>query len=406
MNVVDRFLHYVSIDTQSDPKSGMYPSTEKQKKLGQVLAEELAEKGASDVRMDDFGYVYGRIPATPGCEKEPVIGLIAHMDTAPDCSGTDVKPRIVRQYDGKDIILNEEKGVIMTVQEFPFLGEEQGKDLIVTDGTTLLGADDKAGVAEIMSAAEALLSDHSIAHGEIAIAFTPDEEIGEGADHFDLKGFDADFAYTVDGGMLGEIEYECFNAASAVVTVHGIGIHTGEAKGKMRNASLVSMEFLSMLPAAERPEHTEGYEGFYHLHHIEGDVETAVMEFLIRDHDRTCFEQRKSTMEQITAYLNVKYGSGAVDLTVTDSYYNMREKIEPLMEIVERAKDAMESQGVTPRIQPIRGGTDGARLSYEGLPCPNLSTGGRNFHGRYEYIPIQSMETMMKVLLHLVSVEH
>lgn len=403
MNVKDRFLHYISFDTQSNPQSGRHPSTEKQKDLAKALTEELTAMGAQKVEMDDYSYVYGRIPATPGKEAEPVIGLIAHMDTAPDCSGANIKPRVVAGYDGQDIVLNEAEKIIMSVEEFPQLLDYVGKDLIVTDGTTLLGADDKAGVAEILSAAEILLQGEGPSHGEIAIAFTPDEEIGEGADHFDLQQFSADFAYTVDGGALGEIEYECFNAAGVLVMIKGISIHTGDAKNKMRNASLVAMEFLSMLPGAERPEHTQGYEGFYHLHQITGTVEQAEMEFLIRDHDKTAFAQRKKTMEQIANFLNEKYGESTVSLAIKDSYYNMKEKIQPHMEIVERAQKAMESQGVTPKVQPIRGGTDGARLSYEGLPCPNLSAGGHNFHGPFEYVPVQSMETMVNVLLELVS---
>ncbi len=400
MHVRERFLRYVAFDTQSNPKSGFHPSTEKQKKLGEILVEELAAMGVSQVSMDQYGYVYAAIPPSKGLENEPVIGWIAHMDTAPDCSGANVKPRVVENYDGGEIFLND--GIVMSPSEFPHLLDYVGNDLIVTDGTTLLGADDKAGVAEIMTAAELLLAEDGPEHGAIRIAFTPDEEIGEGTDYFDIDGFGADFAYTVDGGALGEIEYECFNAAGALVTVKGVNIHTGDAKNKMKNASLIAMEFLSMLPPVERPEHTEGYEGFYHLHSMKGNVERAEMEFLIRDHDSSAFQKRKEIMERIAVFLNETHGADTVDLAIKDSYYNMKEKIAPHMEIVERAERAMLAEGVIPKIQPIRGGTDGARLSHEGLLCPNLSAGGHNFHGRFEYIPVQSMETMVRVLLRLV----
>lgn len=399
MKVKERFLHYISYDTQSDPKSGCHPSTEKQKILGKVLADELTAMGADQVSMDEYGYVYAAIPPSSGWETEPVIGWIAHMDTAPDYPGAGVKPQIVEAYDGGAIFLND--AVSMSPSDFPHLLTYLGDDLIVTDGTTLLGADDKAGIAEIMTAAELLLTDRNLNHGAIRIAFTPDEEIGEGANHFDVKGFGADFAYTVDGSALGEIEYECFHAAGAAVVIHGVNIHTGEAKDKMKNASLIAMEFVSMLPAAERPEHTQGYEGFYHLHSVQGNVERTEMEFLIRDHDKGKFQRRKSFMAEVAAFLNEKYGGGTVELIVKDSYYNMKEKIALRMEIVERAKQAMIAEGVVPNIKPIRGGTDGARLSYEGLPCPNLSAGGHNFHGRFEYIPVRSMETMVRVLLRL-----
>ena len=393
-SIVERFLRYVSYDTQSSEDSDTFPSTLKQKELGKLLARELEEMGAAGAHMDEWGYVYATIP---GNAPAPAIGFIAHMDTATELSGKDVKPRIVH-YEGGDIVLNEEKGIVMRAEEFECLQAEVGKDLIVTDGTTLLGADDKAGVAEIMEMAAHFLAHPEIPHGTIRIAFTPDEEVGGGPEHFDVPGFGAQFAYTVDGGKLGELEFENFNAASAVVTVHGLNIHPGDAKNKMRNALLMAIEFQSMLPPWETPACTEGYEGFQHLNRMSGDEETATLHYIIRDHDRAKFEAKKERFRKIAAYLNDKYGAGTVELELADSYYNMREKVEPYMFLVENAKQAMLDAGVAPLVQPIRGGTDGSRLSYMGLPCPNLSTGGHNAHGRFEYIPVQSMDAMVRVL--------
>ena len=400
MNVIERFLKYVSFDTQSDESSDCVPSTAKQKLLGEELKNELQAMGASHVRYTDTGYLYGEIPATKGMEHLPTLGLVAHMDTSPDVSGKDVKPQIVR-YEGGDIPLGN--GECISAAVFPTLSRYVGEELIVTDGTTLLGADDKAGVAEIFAACAYLLAHPEIAHRRIVVGITPDEEIGRGADAFDVEGFGADVAYTVDGGELGEIEYENFNAASARLTVHGVNIHPGSAKDKMKNAILMANEFLSMLPSAETPAHTEGYEGFYHVHAIEGDETTATVALLIRDHDRARFEKRKSFLASIVAFLNTKWGEERFVLNVKDSYYNMKEKILPHMELIDNAAEAMRSVGVEPLIVPIRGGTDGARLSYEGLPCPNLSTGGANFHGIHEFIPVRSMEKMVEVLIYLTT---
>lgn len=403
MNVIERFLKYVSFDTRSDENSESVPSTEKQKVLGAYLAQELQKMGMKDARMDECGYVYAFLPATPGKEHLPVMGLIAHMDTSPDVSGADVKPSIVR-YEGGDLPLAN--GDCLSLATFPFLEKYVGQELIVTDGNTLLGADDKAGIAEIVSACAYLLEHPEIAHGGIAVAFTPDEEIGSGADHFDVEGFGASFAYTVDGGELGEIEYENFNAASAKVEVKGVNIHPGSAKDRMKNAVLMATEFISMLPPAETPAHTEGYEGFYHVHGFSGDESAATFGMIIRDHDREKFESRKVFLEKLTAYLNDKWGKGSFTLTLRDSYYNMKEKILPHMELIENAKAAMQDVGVKPLVVPIRGGTDGARLSYMGLPCPNLSTGGANFHGVHEFIPVRSMEKMVLVLLNLMKAKN
>lgn len=400
-NVTDRFLRYVSMDTQSMDDQEAYPSTEKQRKLAAVLAEELISLGAADVTVDTYAYVTATIPATT--DKEiPVLGFISHMDTSPACSGKDIKPQIIRNYDGKDILINKDSGLTMRVSEFPELQNYMGNDLIATDGTTLLGADDKAGVAEIMTMAEYLLAHPEIPHGTIRIGFTPDEEVGRGTDFFDVKGFGAEVAYTVDGGQLGELEYENFNAATAKIQIHGISIHTGSAKGKMVNALHIGMEFHSMLPVFENPAFTEGYEGFFHLDSINGGVELADMKYLIRDHDMNLFNRKKETMQKIAAYLNEKYGAGTVELNIIDSYFNMREKVEPHIYLVDIATEAMKEIGVEPIIRPIRGGTDGARLSFKGLPCPNLCTGGHNFHGRYEYISIQSMEKVVELLLKIV----
>ncbi len=404
MKVKDRFLRYISFDTRSDPKSGTHPSSAKQLRLARELALELDMLGLEEVYLDEKGYVYGAIPASEGAEQTPTIGLVSHMDTSPDISGENVHAQSII-YNGGDIVLNEEKGIVMKVADFPHLNSYIGGELIVTDGTTLLGADDKAGVAEIITAAELLMNDKSIRHGRIPICITPDEEIGEGADSFDIERFHADYAYTVDGGALGELEYENFNAAGAVVTVNGVNIHPGDAKGKMKNSLLIGVEFASMLPPDEIPAKTEKYEGFYHLCEMSGDEEKTMLEYIIRDHDRSIFEERKAKMQAAADAINEKYGEGTVILDMHDSYYNMREMIEPHMHIVERAKDAMKAVGIAPIITPIRGGTDGARLSYMGLPCPNLSTGGHNFHGRYEYIPVRSMEKMVEVLIEILRIK-
>lgn len=398
--VVERFLRYVSYDTQSSECSNTTPTTEKQKLLGAALARELGEIGLHGVKMDEFGYVYGWLPATAGQEGVPCLGLIAHMDTSPDAPGAGVRARVVH-YAGGALPLSEH--VVMRPEEFESLKRYVGQELIVTDGTTLLGADDKAGIAEIVTAVEYLIHHPELPHGRIAVGFTPDEEVGSGADHFDVEGFGAAAAYTVDGGELGELEYENFNAASARVTVRGFHIHPGSAKGKMRNACLMAMEFVSMLPQAETPAHTEGYEGFFHLSHMEGDETEARLSYLIRDHDRARFEARKERLNLIAAYLNEKYGPATVQVELKDSYYNMRERLEPHMYLIHRARAAFQKAGVEAVEVPIRGGTDGARLSYMGLPCPNLSTGGVNFHGVMEYIPVSSMEKMVEVLVHLTT---
>lgn len=398
--VAERLLEYISYDTQSAPGKEMVPSTEKQKVLAGKLAGELEELGASQVRISGHGYVYAVIPATTE-KKVPSLGFIAHMDTAPSFTGMNVKPKIIEKYDGMDICLNEDMDLWMKVSDFPDLKAYEGQSLITTDGTTLLGADDKAGVAEIMTMASWFLSHPEVEHGTICISFTPDEEVGRGADYFDVKGFGADVAYTVDGGALGELEYENFNAASGKVTIHGANIHPGTAKGRMKNAILMAMEFQSLLPVAENPMYTEGYEGFFHLDGMSGDVEEARMDYIIRDHDEVKFSRKKELFKQAADFMNQKYGSGAVDAVVKDSYFNMKEKIEPHMYLIHTAKSAMEKLGIEPVVVPIRGGTDGARLSYMGLPCPNLFTGGHNFHGKYEFISIQSMEKAAQLLIEI-----
>lgn len=402
--VVEKFMNYVKIDTQSDERSTAFPTTEKQHDLARVLVKELEEMGAEEITYDkEHCYVYASIPATEGMENDSVLGFIAHMDTSPAVTDENVKPRIIEDYDGNDILLNDKENIIMKVADFPELSEYVGKSLIVTDGTTLLGADDKAGVAEIMAMAEYLLAHREIPHGKIRIGFTPDEEVGAGADYFDVKLFGADFAYTVDGGKLGELEYENFNAAGAKVSFNGRSVHPGDAKNKMVNALLLAMEFQNMLPAFENPMYTEKYEGFYHLDALEGTVEKALSEYIIRDHSREKFEEKKKTFLGIGKYMNEKYGEGTVVIDLKDSYYNMREIIEQNMHLVEDAKAAMEAVGVEPCVIPIRGGTDGARLSFMGLPCPNLCTGGHNFHGRFEYICIESMEKIVDILVKLAS---
>lgn len=395
----DRFLKYVSFDTQSSEESTTFPSTERQLVLLRHLAEEMKGMGLTEVEMDEYGYVMGTVPATPGFEDRPTIGFIAHVDTSPDMSGTNVKPRLIEGYDGGDIALNEE--VTMRVADFPELSWFRGHTLIVTDGTTLLGADDKAGVAEIMTAVEYLMEHPEVEHGRLRVGFTPDEEVGRGVDYFNVERFGAKFAYTVDGGFEGELEYENFNAASAKAHVQGRNVHPGYAKNKMVNALQVATELNGLLPAWERPEHTEGYEGFFHLVGLSGTVEEADVSYIIRDHDRARFEARKRLMEEVAAWLNGRYGEGTVTLELNDQYYNMKEMVEPHPELIERAEEAMRMAGVKPLVRPIRGGTDGARLSYMGLPCPNLFTGGMNFHGRFEYCSLDTMRRAMETILNL-----
>lgn len=397
---IENFLKYAQIDTCSDEESGTWPSTMKQHNLAQLLVKELEAMGAEEIHYDkEHCYIYATIPASEGCGDSPVLGFIAHMDTAPAFSGTGVKPRIVEQYDGGDIILNENLKISLKPSDFPELLSYRGKDLIVTDGTTLLGADDKAGIAEIMAMAEFLLSNPKNKHGKIRIGFTPDEEIGCGADHFNVELFGAGFAYTVDGGRLGELEYENFNAAGAKVTFQGRSVHPGSAKGKMINAILLAQEFQSMLPVFDNPMYTEKYEGFYHLDSLKGNVDEAISEYIIRDHHRTLFENKKEFMQKTAEFLNNKYGQGTAVLEMKDSYYNMKEILEPHMHLIENAFQAMKELGMEPAIAPIRGGTDGARLSFMGLPCPNLCAGGENFHGRYEYVCIQSMNSITELLI-------
>ena len=398
MTVQERFLHYVSFDTQSDETSPTCPSTAKQKLLGAAIVEEMLAMGITNPYMDEDGYVYGSIPGDPSL---PTIGLIAHMDTSPDASGADIKTKIV-EYTGGDVCLNEEKSIFLTRKDYPNLKNHIGKHLIVTDGTTLLGADDKAGVAEIMTAAEKLLKLNG-KHATLKIGFTPDEEIGRGADRFDVKGFGADYAYTVDGGPIGELEYENFNAASARVIVHGRNIHPGSAKNKMINSQYIAMEFVSLLPVHQRPESTEGYEGFIHLTDMKGEVELSELYFIVRDHDMEKFGEKKAVMRAAADFINAKYGAGTLELSIKDSYFNMRKHIEPVMYVIDRAKAAMEKVGIRPLEVPIRGGTDGARLSYEGLPCPNLFTGGENFHGRFEFIPVEDMEKSVELLVTILT---
>ena len=402
MRAYERLLNYVTYDTTSDENApeDVCPSTKKQLVLADRLAEEMKSLGFEDVRRDGYGYVYGFLPSNCG-EDQPVIGLISHMDTSSAASGANIKPRIVKNYDGGDIVLNAEKNIVLRPADFECLNGCKGMDLVVTDGTTLLGADDKAGISEILTAAQTL-RDRNIPHGRIAVAFTPDEEIGRGTDHFDLKAFGADFAYTADGGKLGGLEYENFNAADAVLTVSGVNTHPGDAKNKMRSAILYGIEFNSMLPPAETPAHTEGYEGFYHLLHFEGCEEKATLHYIVRDHNKTQFEARKAYLQHAADYLNEKYGAGTFDLKLKDSYYNMKEIIEKHMGVVKRAENAMHACGVEPKAVPIRGGTDGAMLSWKGLPCPNLPTGGYNYHSRFEFAVVQEMDKMAEVLVALV----
>jgi len=394
--VVDRFIKYAKIDTQSDENSDQTPSTLKQFNLAKEIERELIEMGMTDVSLDNNCYLMATLPANTD-EHVPTIGFIAHLDTSPDMSGENVRPRIVQQYDGEDILLNEEQNIVLSPNDFPELLNYVGEDLIVTDGTTLLGADDKAGIAEIVTAMQYFIDHPEIKHGKVRVAFTPDEEIGRGADKFDVQKFGAEWGYTVDGGEIGELEYENFNAASAKVTMQGRNVHPGYAKNKMINALFVANELINMLPANERPEFTEGYEGFFHLISFNGTVDEAVLSFIIRDHDRSKFEKRKKILQEAVNFLNERY-SNRLQLELRDQYYNMREKIEPVKHVVEHALRAMQKVEVIPKVKPIRGGTDGARLSFMGLPCPNIFTGGLNFHSRYEFIPIRSMEKATQVI--------
>lgn len=405
MKAYERFIKYTTFDTSSSSANeNETPSSIGQREFAEYLLKELKDLGVDNSYIDEKSFVYASIPATKGKEDKPKIGFIAHLDTVEDVSGKDIKANIIKNYDGKDIVLNKEKNIIFSVKDFPSLNKYKGFDLIVTDGTTLLGADDKAGVAEIMTMAETIIKDKSIEHGEIKIAFTPDEEIGSGIEHFNVDEFGANFAYTIDGGELGEIEYENFNAASCNVIVNGVNVHPGYAKNKMKNALLLAIEFNNMLPQNEKPEYTENYEGFYHLSSIEGNEENAKLEYIIRDHDREKFENKKEFIKNISEFLNKKYGENTFEINIKDSYYNMKEKILSHMHLIENAKKAFNECGIKERIVPIRGGTDGARLSFRNLPCPNLSAGGENFHSRFEYIPVQSLEKMTEVLLKIIDI--
>lgn len=401
---IENFLQYVKIDTESCEGSGTTPSTAKQHDLAKLLVSQLTEMGAAEITYDEeHCYVYATVPASSGHEKCPVLGFIAHMDTTQVVTGANVKPRIVEDYDGGDILLNEAEHIVLSVSDFPELAVYKGKDLIVTDGTTLLGADDKAGVAEIMAMAEYLLTHPEIPHGKIRLGFTPDEEIGEGADHFDVALFGADFAYTVDGGELGELEDETFNAAGAKLIVHGRSVHPGSAKGKMKNAILIAQEFQGLLPVFQNPMYTEGREGFFHLDGINGNVEMTTAEYIIRDHDKALFEQKKNMFLQCAAFLNEKYGDGTMTVEMRDSYYNMKEILKDYPHLMENACETLWELGVEPKITPVRGGTDGSRLSFMGLPCPNLCTGGANYHSRFEYACVQSMEKVTELLIKLAA---
>ena len=403
MNITDRFLKYVSFTTTSDENTNMTPSTPGQMVFAVYLVEELNKIGLKDVMLDKNGYVMATLPANTE-KKIPTIGFISHMDTSPDMSGRHVKPRIITNYDGENILLNEEKNIIFETSKYPEILQYKGQDIIVTDGTTLLGADDKAGIAEIVTAMEYLIVHPEIIHGKIRVGFTPDEEIGQGADHFNVQQFAAEWAYTMDGGEIGELEYENFNAAGAKVHFKGTNVHPGYAYHKMINSMRIAQQFIGMLPRHETPEHTEGYEGFYHLTNVEGNVEKTTLSYIIRDHDRVRFESRKKEFEHLVHKINAEFGDDTATLEMKDQYYNMREKIEPVIHIIDLAFEAMKQVGVTPDVKPIRGGTDGARLSFEGLPCPNIFAGGHNFHGRFEYVPVQSMEKAMRVIVKIVEI--
>ena len=400
MKAYERFLEYVAVWTTSDENSDTVPSAARELDLAKKLVEEMKGLGIEDARVDDKGYVYGSVPATPGCEDKAALGLIAHMDTAMDASGKDIKPQLIKNYDGGDVVLGT-SGNVLSVAEFPHLAGLKGRTLITTDGTTLLGADDKAGIAEILTAVDEIIKE-GLPHGKICIGFTPDEEVGSGADLFDVQGFGADYAYTVEGGIETEIVYENFNASGAKFKINGVNIHPGDAKDKMINASIVAMEINSMLPKLESPEHTEMYEGFYHLTGMSGNVEHAELSYIVRDHDSACFEAKEKTLRHIEKVLNEKYGKGTVKLEIHEQYRNMAEKIKPCMHLIDHAKEVMKELGLTPDVSPVRGGTDGARLSFMGLPCPNLGTGGYAFHGPYEHITVEGMDLSVKIILGII----
>lgn len=400
MRAYERFLNYVPVWTTSDETSDTVPSADRELVLARMLVEEMKGLGIADARVDDKGYVYGHIPATPGCEDKPSLGLVAHMDTVADASGENIKPQIIENYDGKDVVLKG-SGDILKVDEFPYLAELKGRTLITTDGTTLLGADDKAGIAEILTVAEEIIKE-GLPHGKICIGFTPDEEIARGAKHFDVEGFGADYAYTLDGDEEGEIQFENFNASTAFITIHGVSVHTGSAKDVMVNSQTIATEIHQMLPVNERPETTEGYEGFYHLVSVQGNVTTTKMKYFIRDFDRRFFDARAQKLRDIAEEMNKKYGEGKVEVEIVESYYNMREKIEPCMQLIDYAKAAIEHAGITPIVSPVRGGTDGARLSFKGLPCPNLGTGGHAFHGVFEHITVEGMDKAVLIVKDII----
>lgn len=400
MRAYERFLNYVPVWTTSDETSDTVPSADRELVLARMLVEEMKGLGIADARVDDKGYVYGHIPATPGCEDKPSLGLVAHMDTVADASGENIKPQIIENYDGKDVVLKG-SGDILKVDEFPYLAELKGRTLITTDGTTLLGADDKAGIAEILTVAEEIIKE-GLPHGKICIGFTPDEEIARGAKHFDVEGFGADYAYTLDGDEEGESQFENFNASTAFITIHGVSVHTGSAKDVMVNSQTIATEIHQMLPVNERPETTEGYEGFYHLVSVQGNVTTTKMKYFIRDFDRRSFDARAQKLRDIAEEMNKKYGEGKVEVEIVESYYNMREKIEPCMQLIDYAKAAIEHAGITPIVSPVRGGTDGARLSFKGLPCPNLGTGGHAFHGVFEHITVEGMDKAVLIVKDII----
>ena len=400
MRAYERFLNYVPVWTTSDETSDTVPSADRELVLARMLVEEMKGLGIADARVDDKGYVYGHIPATPGCEDKPSLGLVAHMDTVADASGENIKPQIIENYDGKDVVLKG-SGDILKVDEFPYLAELKGRTLITTDGTTLLGADDKAGIAEILTVAEEIIKE-GLPHGKICIGFTPDEEIARGAKHFDVEGFGADYAYTLDCDEEGEIQFENFNASTAFITIHGVSVHTGSAKDVMVNSQTIATEIHQMLPVNERPETTEGYEGFYHLVSVQGNVTTTKMKYFIRDFDRRSFDARAQKLRDIAEEMNKKYGEGKVEVEIVESYYNMREKIEPCMQLIDYAKAAIEHAGITPIVSPVRGGTDGARLSFKGLPCPNLGTGGHAFHGVFEHITVEGMDKAVLIVKDII----
>ena len=400
MRAYERFLNYVPVWTTSDETSDTVPSADRELVLARMLVEEMKGLEIADARVDDKGYVYGHIPATPGCEDKPSLGLVAHMDTVADASGENIKPQIIENYDGKDVVLKG-SGDILKVDEFPYLAELKGRTLITTDGTTLLGADDKAGIAEILTVAEEIIKE-GLPHGKICIGFTPDEEIARGAKHFDVEGFGADYAYTLDGDEEGEIQFENFNASTAFITIHGVSVHTGSAKDVMVNSQTIATEIHQMLPVNERPETTEGYEGFYHLVSVQGNVTTTKMKYFIRDFDRRSFDARAQKLRDIAEEMNKKYGEGKVEVEIVESYYNMREKIEPCMQLIDYAKAAIEHAGITPIVSPVRGGTDGARLRFKGLPCPNLGTGGHAFHGVFEHITVEGMDKAVLIVKDII----